>query len=93
MMRLSREKIVHLSHVVTEFMEKDSGIKLKKNRNEIRLLIVKLISEELKKDEKIDRDVRKKIEGMKTSPPEGSPDWDTLYYKMYEEAMGRSQRN
>ena len=92
-MRLTREKVVHLSHVVTEFLESNPQITLKADRNDVRLLIVELILKELKRDEAIDKDVRKKISSMKSNIPEGSPEWDALYYKMYEEAMDRSRRS
>ena len=91
-MRLTREKIVHLSHVLTDFFENNSTIDLKSDRNEVRLFIVKVLTEEIKRDEDIDREVRRKILSMKSQVPEGSPEWDALYYKMYEEALGAGRK-
>ncbi len=91
-MRLTREKVVHISHVLADFIESEPQVTLENDRNEIRLAIVKIITDELKRDEMIDREVRKKISSMKADMPEGSPEWDAQYYKMYEETMARSRR-
>jgi len=89
-MRLSREKIVHLSHVMADYLDNNKNIKLNAPRNDIRLLMVNIITKELKKDEAIDREVRKKISSMKSEVPEGSAEWDALYYKYYQEAEERT---
>jgi hypothetical protein len=91
-MRLSREKIVHLSHLITEFIEKDDKVKFVKNKNDVRLLIQDTISREMKRDEIIDMDIRKQMNSMKANIPEGSPDWDALYHKMYQDALDRPRK-
>lgn len=91
-MRLSREKIVHLSHIMTDFLEKEPRTKLLAPKNEIRLMIVELITKEMKKDATADLEAREKIRTMKDDIPEGSPEWDVLYYKMYQEALDRARR-
>jgi hypothetical protein len=86
-MRLSREKINRLSHLVTEELVKLDDVEFVEDRNTIRLEIVKIINEELKKEEAIDKEAKRKIESMKKSVPEGSLEWEILYKKYYTEEV------
>jgi hypothetical protein len=86
-MRLSREKINRLSHLVTEELVKLDDVEFIEDRNTIRLEIVKIINEELKKEEAIDKEAKRKIESMKKSVPEGSLEWEILYRKYYTEEV------
>ena len=88
-MRLSREKIIRLSHVITDELVKRDEVVFVEDRNTIRLEIVKIINEELKREEDLDRDARKKIESQKKTVPEGSLEWDILYRKYYAEEIKR----
>ncbi len=86
-MRLSREKVNKLSHLITEELVSLSEIEFVEDRNTIRLEVVKILNEELKKEETLDREARKKIESQKRAVPEGSPEWDILYRKYYSEEV------
>jgi hypothetical protein len=86
-MRLSREKVNRLAHLVTEDLVANDGIEFIEDRNTIRLEIVKIINEELKKEETLDHEARKKIESQKKTVPEGSLEWDILYRKYYSEEL------
>ena len=86
-MRLSREKVNRLAHLVTEDLVANDQIDFIEDRNTIRLEIVKIINEELKREEELDRDARKKIESQKRAVPEGSPEWEILYRKYYSEEL------
>lgn len=88
-MKLSHEKIVHLSHVLLAAVEKAPGVRLLKDRNEVRLDIVTLLKIEMHKDEEIERRVRAKIFSQKRGIPEGSQEWDILHRKYYEEEVGK----
>jgi uncharacterized protein len=88
-MRLSREKIIRLSHVITDELVKRDEVVFVEDRNTIRLEIVKIINEELKREEDLDRQARKKIESQKKTVPEGSLEWDILYRKYYAEEIKR----
>jgi len=82
-MRLSREKVNKLSHLVTEELVKLDDLEFIEDRNTIRLEIVKILNEELKKEETLDQEARKKIASQKKTIPEGSLEWDILYRKYY----------
>lgn len=77
---------------MADFLEKDPKTKLLAPKNEIRLMIVEHITREMKKDAAADLEAREKIRTMKEDIPEGSPEWDVLYYKLYQEALDRSRR-
>jgi uncharacterized protein len=86
-MRLSREKINRLAHLITEELVKHDDIEFIEDRNTIRLEIVKIINEEMKREENLDREARRKIESQKKTVPEGSLEWDILYRKYYAEEL------
>jgi len=86
-MRLSREKVNKLSHLVTEELVTLDDIEFIEDRNTIRLEIVKIENEELKKEETLDQEARKKIASQKKTVPEGSLEWDILYRKYYAEEV------
>jgi len=48
---------------------------------------VKIVNEELKKEETLDQEARKKIASQKKTVPEGSLEWDILYRKYYAEEV------
>ena len=91
-MKLSREKILRLSHLILDHLNKDEEIEYFADPQEIRGEIVKMISDEMKTDEAIDALVRRKIESQKRTIQEGSDEWDVLYRKYYEEEVGRHRR-
>jgi hypothetical protein len=91
-LKLSREKVLRLSHLVLDYLKEDDGIEYFADPQEIRQEIVKLISDELKSDEAIDAIVRRKIETQKRPIIEGSDEWEVLYRKYYEEEVARHRR-
>ena len=91
-MKLSREKILRLSHLILDHLNKDEEIEYYADPQEIRQEIVKMISDEMKADEAIDAMVRRKIESQKRTIQEGSDEWDVLYRKYYEEEVGRHRK-
>jgi len=86
-MRLSREKINHLSKLLIESIQGHQGISLTRAANEVRLRIVKVLTDELKIDDVIDTEVRRSLNSYSKKPVEGSREWDILYQKLYEAEM------
>ncbi|HET6372598.1 MAG TPA: DUF507 family protein, partial [Candidatus Polarisedimenticolia bacterium] len=78
-MKLSHEKITHLSHVLTKALEEAPGVKLLLGRNEIRLKLIEAFRAELRRDEEVERRVRGKILAQKRPIPEGSQEWEILF--------------
>jgi hypothetical protein len=90
--KLSREKILRLSHLILDHLNADDGVEYFTEPQELRQQIVRLISEEMKADEAIDALVRRKIESQKRTIVEGSDEWEVLYRKYYEEEVARHRR-
>jgi uncharacterized protein len=88
--KLSREKIVHLSHLILSHLNQDEEVEFFADPQEIRQQIFHIIGEEMKSDEAIDAIVRRKLESQKRIV-EGSEEWEILYRRYYEEEQ-RSHR-
>lgn len=86
-MKLSRDKITDISHKLVAQLKKSREMRLKRDVNEIRLEIVKAITEVLSTEEKVDRAARDKIRTMKRDIPEGSEEWDLLHQRYYGEEL------
>ena len=91
-MRLSREKINHLSHLIINALLEDENVEIFKAKNDIRLEIVRVITEEVMLEEEIDRKVRDMLSRYKRKLIEGSREWEILYQKTYEEEMNKKKR-
>jgi uncharacterized protein len=91
-LKLSREKILRLSHLILDRLNHDEDVEFFMEPQQLRQEIVRLISEEMKADEAIDAMVRRKIESQKRTIVEGSDEWDVLYRKYYEEETARHRK-
>ena len=91
-MKLSREKIVHLSHLILNHLNQDEDVEFFADPQEIRQDIFRMIEDEMKQDDVIDAAVRRKIESQKRGIVEGSEEWDVLYRKYYEEEVARHRK-
>jgi uncharacterized protein len=90
--KLSRDKVVRLSHLIFNEFNNDEEIEFFAEPSEIRQDIFKMIEGEMKADEAIDVIVRRKIETQKRTIVEGSDEWDVLYRKYYEEESARHRK-
>ncbi len=86
-MRLSRDKINKVAHVVTDALAENEAVEFVEDRNTIRLEVRKVLEELLNREEKIDQLARQKIESQKRTILEGSQEWDILYRKYYNEEV------
>lgn len=84
-MMLSDEKISHTSHVLFNGLVKGGLIKLKADEQEIRREIKRSFIQALKVGESIDEIVRRKLQSFSRKIVEGSPEWNVLYRKFFEE--------
>ncbi len=88
-MKLSRDKIVDISHKVVTTVRRERFFRLKKDPNEVRLELVKIITDLLGTEDKVDRAARQKIRSQKREIPEGSEEWDLLHRRYYAEELRR----
>lgn len=82
-MKLTHEKIIQLSHRVMGAIEELDEVEIFDEPNNIRQEIVKILTELLHEEEKVDEAVRQKITSQKRTIPEGGAEWDILYRKYY----------
>src|SRR5580698_6039989 len=87
-MKLSRDKVNDMSHKLVEMLRKNRDLRLKnKDANAVRLEIVRVMTEVLTVEDKVDRAARQKIRSQKRDIPEGSEEWDLLLRRYYTEEM------
>jgi hypothetical protein len=88
-MRISREKIVRLSHQITEVLVASEDVEFVDDRDTIRQQVVLILTAALKDEEKVELEVRKKITSQKKEILEGSEEWDVLFKKYYADELRR----
>ncbi len=88
-MRLSREKTVRLSHVITNVLVSSEDVEFVEDRDTIRQEIVQILQALLKQEEQVDAEVRLKIGSQKKEVLEGTEEWDILYRRYYAEGLKR----
>jgi uncharacterized protein len=87
-MKLSRDKVTDISHKLVEMLRKSRELRIKnKDSNAVRLEIVRLMTELLLAEEKVDRAARLKIRSQKREIPEGTEEWDLLHKRYYSEEL------
>ena len=86
-MRVSRDKVNKVAHVVSDALAEMDAVDFVEDRNSIRLEIRRLMEELLNQEAKIDAAARQKIESQKRTILEGSQEWDILYRKYYNEEV------
>jgi uncharacterized protein len=84
-MSLSRPKINALSQLIVKALQKSGAVTFLKAENDVRLQIVKTLTDELKIEEIIDAEVRRKLASYSRKIVEGNREWDVMYQKLYEE--------
>jgi hypothetical protein len=85
--RVSRDKVNKVAHVVTDALAEMGEVEFLEDRNTLRLEVRKILEDLLNQEEKIDQAARHKIENQKRTILEGSQEWDILYRKYYNEEV------
>ncbi len=87
-MKLSRDKVTDISHKLVEMLRKSRELRLKdKDSNNVRLEILRVMTELLTAEDKVDRLARQKIRSQKREIPEGTEEWDLLHRRYYSEEL------
>jgi len=90
-MRLSREKINHLSKLILNGFMEDDNLEYFCDENDLRLEIVNILKSELEIEDEIDEAVRKTLESYSKDIREGTDEWEILYNKHYHEETKRKR--
>ena len=88
-MRISREKVNHISKKIIDDLEKREDFDYKAELNEVRLEIAHVMNEYLKIEEQADENARKICASYSRKLREGTGEWDILYNKHYEEHLSK----
>lgn len=86
-MKLSRDKVNDLSHKIVTALRKSRDFRLKRDPNDVRLEMVKVVTDLLTTEDKVDRAARAKIRTMKRDIGEGTEEWDLLHKRYYAEEL------
>jgi hypothetical protein len=86
-MKMSHEKIIQISHQVMAAIEALDEVEIYDEPNSIRVQIVKILTELMQEEEKIDQTVKDRIASQKRTIVEGGGEWEILYRKYYSEEL------
>ncbi len=86
-MKLSRDKINDISHKVVAALRKSCDFRLKRDPNDVRLELVKVMTDILQTEEKVDKAARTKIRTQKRDIAEGTEEWELLHKRYYAEEL------
>ena len=88
-MRLTREKVVRISHQIIDLLVQSNEVEFVEDRDTIRQHVVQTMTNILKEEERVEQEVRKRITSQKKEILEGSEEWDVLFRKYYSEELRR----
>ena len=91
-MMLSDDKITHTTHMLLKGLMEKGLIILKEDDSLLRREIKRTITSELKVGEDIDAEVKKKLQSYTKKLVEGSPEWEIMYRKFFEEEDAKKGR-
>lgn len=91
-MILSEERQSHWAHLITDGVWNDDLVDFTDDDHALRAT-KRAIVEFVKEDQDVDQKARQKVASLKRNVIEGSPEWDILYRKYYEEERGRRGQN
>ena len=86
-MKLSRDRINELSHKIVSEMRKSRDFRVRKDPNDLRLSIVREMTDMLQMEDRIDRAARDKIKTQKRDIVEGGEEYDILHRRYYAEEL------
>lgn len=86
-MKLSRDKVNDLSHKVVSAMRKSREFRVRKDPNDLRLAMVREMTDLLQLEHRIDTAAREKIRTQKREIAEGGEEYDVLHRRYYAEEL------
>jgi hypothetical protein len=90
-MILSEDRQIHWAHLVTDSVWNDDLVDFTDEDVALRLAKQAII-EYVKEDNQIDTMARDKVASLKRGVHEGTPEWDIMYRKYYEEERQRRRK-
>ena len=90
-MKISRDKINHISSLIVKDFSTRDELDYKVDLNDLRLDITRTMTDILLLDDKADKEARRVMNTYKNAPREGSPEWDIIYQKHFDEFMNKQR--
>lgn len=88
-MRLSDDKVNHLSHVILKKIKNDNIVEFCIDENDIRLGIKEGLAEGLEIIDNVENKVKEVLHSYSRKIIEGSREWDVMFNKIYEEELSK----
>jgi len=88
-MKISRDKVNHISKLIVDSLAKQDEFDYKTELNDVRLEIVNVINDQLMIEDQADASARKICTSYSRKLREGTEEWDILYNKHYEEHLSK----
>ncbi len=86
-MKMSHEKIIQVSHRIMDAVGELDEVEIFEELNTIRQEAVKILTDLMHEEEKIDEIVKARIASQKRTIPEGGGEWEILYRKYYNDEL------
>ncbi len=86
-MKLSRDKINEMSHQIVAGLRRSREVRVRKDSNEVRLGLVREITDILQMEDRVDKAARAKVRSQKRDIPEGGEEYDLLHKRYYAEEL------
>jgi len=88
-MRISRDKLNKLAHTIADTLAETEQVDFLEDRNTMRQEARKMLERLFTEETKIDQAARLKISSQRRIIQEGTPEWDILYRKYYNDEVRR----
>ena len=86
-MKLSRDKVNDLAHKIVSAIRKSRDFRVRKDPNELRLALVREMTDLLQLEHRVDTAAREKIRTQKREITEGGEEYDVLHRRYYAEEL------
>ena len=86
-MRLSDDKVSHLSHLLLAALQEYHDVDYRAEDNQVRLMVKEALVESLRTLEELEEKVNHTLQSYSRKIVEGSREWDLMYSKTYEEEL------
>jgi hypothetical protein len=84
-----RERMNQIAGMIKDLILEDDTVEIYEEPHIIRARIRAILMEALREEEEIDKEVRERIKSYSRRIVEGTPEWNHLYKRIYEDALKR----
>jgi hypothetical protein len=84
-----RERMNQIAGMIKDLILEDDTVEIYEEPHIIRSRIRAILMEALREEEEIDKEVRERIKSYSRRIVEGTPEWNHLYKRIYEDALKR----